>query len=1040
MENKIPRISVLMPVYNAQAYLTQAIESILNQTYKNFEFIIIDDGSDDKSLEIIRTFAQKDNSICIIENKTNIGQAASLNKGIKAARGEFIAIMDADDISLPDRFDKQIKYLNQHNDIDMCGTGYRELIDNHIGDVITLPESHSEIICSLLFYCPFTHPTVMFRREVFIKNELFYDPMYITAVDYELWSRAQIKVRFANVNDGLLLYRIHKYQMSQNLSEKQRNECKYVLARLLDQLGVVYSQEELNFHSLVYWRQIENSMKFLNNIKEWFNKLQLANDHSRLFPEPIFSRLISDLLSEFSGKGLKSESNQVSEIEYAYNRVTPKVSVVIPFLNAKKFLNETIESVLAQTFKDWELLLVDDGSTDGSTEIAKDYSKRYFSKVGYLCHEGHLNQGLPASRNLGLHHAKGVYIIPLDSDDIWLPEKLEKHVSTLELHPEADALFGETLYWYSWTQNPEDKLKDYIWAPWKPHGIQFDTNVQPPKLLRLLLEQNVMPIPCSLLMRRTIVDHIGGWVDEMNNLYEDQAFFVKLFMKSSVLIVDGCQEKYRLHVDSICSVFAKEGKTLPSRIFFLNWVKKYLSDQNYHDPQIEQYLNNELKPYLNPFKNNEVEIPLPVGLKNFGDLHRLSPVSRIWGFDRGPLYQRAQVVDRYYIETFLLRHSADIQGRVLEIGDSGYTRAFGGDRVTYAEVLDADPDNKGANYVFDLAVGGDGFPLGIMDCFILTQALQFMYDVQAAVRNVYAALKPGGILLATLPGISQICRPEMEKWGDYWRFTDASVRRLFGDVFGSENIAVETHGNVLAASAFLFNLAADELQKDELDFNDPDYQVIITVRAVKQEGAYTHPSNMVEKLTAQEAEKDQALQALSAQISDKEQRFQLQTARLAECEQKKLESEHELAEIKSSKAWKIALLLRRVRVMLIPPGSSCELMMKKAYKFLSSPRRQFSKYFFLKKNIALVNTSGFFDETLYLANNPDVAKTKMDPCKHYLLYGGFEGRDPGQNFRSGWYLDVNPDVKKAGINPLLHYLKYGKNEGRSIKNNRGAVD
>ena len=212
---------------------------------------------------------------------------------------------------------------------------------------------------------------------------------------------------------------------------------------------------------------------------------------------------------------------------------------------------------------------------------------------------------------------------------------------------------------------------------------------------------------------------------------------------------------------------------------------------------------------------------------HWGNLRRLSPISTLFGTDRG------QPIDRYYIESFLQKHSTEVRGSVLEIGDPAYTLKYGGGRVTHSDVLHAVADNPQATFVGDLQTGQGVFD-NTYDCMILTQTLLFIYDVHAAIANCYRALKPGGVLLATFPGISQVVRYDMDRWGDYWRFTDASTRRLFGNVFGSENVSVETHGNVLIASAFLYGLATSELKAQELDFNDPDYQVIITVRAVKK--------------------------------------------------------------------------------------------------------------------------------------------------------------------------------------------------------------
>ncbi len=275
-----------------------------------------------------------------------------------------------------------------------------------------------------------------------------------------------------------------------------------------------------------------------------------------------------------------------------------KVSVIIPVFNCRKFLKETIDSVFAQTYENWELLLVDDGSTDGSEKIAIHYAEQYPEKVKYLFHEGHQNRGGSPSRNLGFKNSRGDFILFLDQDDILLPHKLETQVPILDSHPEAAALFGETLFWYSWTNKPEDQAKDYVWDLWKAHGIHPDTIVQPPRMLDLLFRFTVMPCcAASLLSRRETINFIGGWAEEVTNIYDDQALCVKIFMNFKVYIVSGCQEKYRIHEDSLCKVYEKEGRSNQARMFFLNWAKEYLSAQGFHDAQIEQYLNNELKPY-----------------------------------------------------------------------------------------------------------------------------------------------------------------------------------------------------------------------------------------------------------------------------------------------------------------------------------------------------------------------------------------------------------------------------------------------------------
>ncbi len=220
----------------------------------------------------------------------------------------------------------------------------------------------------------------------------------------------------------------------------------------------------------------------------------------------------------------------------------------------------------------------------------------------------------------------------------------------------------------------------------------------------------------------------------------------------------------------------------------------------------------------------------PVGLVRFGSLRRLEPISREYGFDRG------QPIDRHYIETFLARHATDVAGHVLEIKDDGYTRRFGGLRVARSDVLCLEADDPHATIVGDL-VAADHIPSDTFDCAIVTQTLQLIYDVRAALATIHRILRPGGVLLATVPGMSQTS-PHAD-WGDRWAwgFTRVSARGLVGEAFPGGTVEVETFGNVVTTIAYLHGLAADELRPDELAHHDPEYQLSIGVRAVKAGGS-----------------------------------------------------------------------------------------------------------------------------------------------------------------------------------------------------------
>lgn len=217
----------------------------------------------------------------------------------------------------------------------------------------------------------------------------------------------------------------------------------------------------------------------------------------------------------------------------------------------------------------------------------------------------------------------------------------------------------------------------------------------------------------------------------------------------------------------------------------------------------------------------------------FNDLDRIKPVSPIFGLDRGT------PIARYYIEKFLHKNSHLIKGRILEVGDSHYSKRFGGEKAESFDVLHAVPGNKAATIIGDLT-DPTTLPGDSMDCFICTQTFNFIFDVQKAVEGTHYVLKPGGVLLFTVCGISQISRYDMDRWGDYWRFTTASLQKLFEPVF-KERLAIGSYGNVLAATAFLQGIAVEDLpNRALLDEHDQNYQVLITVIARKE--PYAGPS------------------------------------------------------------------------------------------------------------------------------------------------------------------------------------------------------
>jgi glycosyltransferase involved in cell wall biosynthesis len=276
-------------------------------------------------------------------------------------------------------------------------------------------------------------------------------------------------------------------------------------------------------------------------------------------------------------------------------RNQPLVSIVINFLNAGHFIQEAIESVFAQTYRAWELLLVDDGSSDGSTATAHRCAERYPDRVRYLEHPGHANRGMSASRNFGFRASRGEYIAFLDADDAWFSNILEEQVSILNNHREAAMVYGPIQWWYSWTGKPEDRERDYV----EKLGVPPDTVIQPPTLLPLFLQDRAAK-PSGLLVRRQIIGQVGGFEDAFRGEYEDQVFCAKICLNVPVFASGQCWYRYRRHPDSCVMIGQRTGETHSARLFFLNWLAMYLSEQKVRDLGVWRALWFEFLPYRHP--------------------------------------------------------------------------------------------------------------------------------------------------------------------------------------------------------------------------------------------------------------------------------------------------------------------------------------------------------------------------------------------------------------------------------------------------------
>ena len=288
-------ISVIMPVYNGEKYLSEAIESILNQTYRNFEFLIINDGSTDTSEEIICSYT--DPRIFYLKNDKNRGLVYTLNYGISVARGEYIARMDADDISFPHRFEKQIEAFDIDSDLGLCGTWAKVIGSNTILKVET---EHERIKCGLFFTNQFIHSSVMLRKDILIELGNYYDENNFPAEDYGLWIELSCKIKLVNIPLILIEYRVHPTQISTFRSEKQKQLTHSLrLKQIINFLSYEPSREESKIHRLIFDNKLEiSTLSELNLIYCWLSKLKLLNEHCSYYNRDLLRTFINKYLEE----------------------------------------------------------------------------------------------------------------------------------------------------------------------------------------------------------------------------------------------------------------------------------------------------------------------------------------------------------------------------------------------------------------------------------------------------------------------------------------------------------------------------------------------------------------------------------------------------------------------------------------------------------------------------------------------------------------------------------------------------------------------
>lgn len=295
MQASNPLVSVLMPCYNVERYVEESLNSILGQTYSNLEIIVIDDCSTDKTLAILEKMAERDQRIKIYRNETNLKLIATLNKGIDLCNGKYIARMDADDIALPERLKKEVDFLEQHPDYDIVSTMFYTFHEGKKKQHLYInPERYEEIQAFILFKSCVCHPAVMIRRAMFQNLDLKFEEKYLHVEDYALWSKAVYKTKIANINEPLLLYRVHKAQISSLYEQKQRENKIEVFKIHCRHLGLDSSPDFMDVYASVAESvPLYPTFEYLSQCESFMKKLIALNTDKSFCSDEYLKKMLS---------------------------------------------------------------------------------------------------------------------------------------------------------------------------------------------------------------------------------------------------------------------------------------------------------------------------------------------------------------------------------------------------------------------------------------------------------------------------------------------------------------------------------------------------------------------------------------------------------------------------------------------------------------------------------------------------------------------------------------------------------------------------
>jgi glycosyltransferase involved in cell wall biosynthesis len=537
------------------------------------------------------------------------------------------------------------------------------------------------------------------------------------------------------------------------------------------------------------------------------------------------------------------------------------VSVLIPFYNKARFFEEAVASVLDQTFQDYELLLCDDGSTDGSTAIAQKYAQTYPDKIRYLQHPGHANLGQFSTRIFGARNARAPIIALLDHDDLWDRNYLELH---LKIWNSVEYLgvylsYGPYLQWFY--ENP-DRSIDLI-QPLPPEA----PNVYPPgKLLDIFLSNDfaMTPLPSCSFIRKEVFEKLDKFEEAARDSlgFEDQYLWWYIASKWPVAIHNNVWVRWRQHRGSYLGLHGKGEQARNDQLKFIGSINGFLKETLPDHPFIKHgILQSKIDDLSRPLSGGKrfreiLRKNLPIGIyMNLRSIYHTACTLKLH-FPSLPVIRRLKCLQlrrleplrggkqygtpvvRYYWDHYLSMHQNDIRGKCLEIGTTATIHKYGGKSLIQADAIDLTKHSPEITVVADLSKA-DNIPSDTYDCFINQFSTAFIYDIESALYHSVRVLKESGVLLVNFPcldyyfsrGLDMFTGPPIYM---HWWYTPIMVENLLRRIGLTEkDYKLDIYGNLFSSIAYQMNMPAEELTKKELDFRDDGRPLLICVRVVK---------------------------------------------------------------------------------------------------------------------------------------------------------------------------------------------------------------